>query len=296
MTAPAPWKVSLHGGHSRGYCDHAHDPLRAMLDAAERFGYRTFGVTEHAPRFGEQYLYEDEKAWGWTVEKLERDFEAYARDVDALSREFEGQLEVLRGFEIEVVPRDRYVSIMQGYRERAEFDYIVGSVHFLYDVPIDGPPDLFQKAVESAGGLEALVIAYYVAVRAMVEAMRPEVVGHLDVIAKNGQHFGPVESPAIRDAAIGALEAVRDTGGILDLNTAGYRKGLPTPYPAPWLLNLAIEMGVPLCFGDDSHSVEDVGRGIDDARAYLSHHGVTSITGLTRRDGRVVRETIPLNA
>jgi len=53
---PLPWKVSLHGGHSSAYCDHAASPLRDMIESAITKGYRVFGITEHAPRLGNQFL------------------------------------------------------------------------------------------------------------------------------------------------------------------------------------------------------------------------------------------------
>lgn len=289
-----PWKVSLHGGHSRAYCDHAHDPLRAMLDAAAAAGYHTFGVTEHAPRLGGHYLYDQEIAMGWTVEKLERDFAAYCRDVAILAEEYDGRLCVLRGFEIETIPEDRYIDLMLAYRAQGAFEYMVGSVHFLHEISIDGPPEGFEKAMDAAGGYEALCVAYYDRVAEMVDALRPEVVGHLDVIHKNGHRYGAGDDPAIREAAARAVDAVVRTGGILDLNTAGYRKGLPTPYPAPWLLELARDRGAAFCFGDDSHCVADVGAGLDEARRYLLDHGIASVTVLTREDGRIVKRAVPL--
>ncbi len=81
---------------------------------------------------------------------------------------------------------------------------------------------------------------------------------------------------------------------MLDLNTAGWRKNLGDPYPAPWLVDRARDMGVPFCFGDDSHGPAQVGDGVERARDYLLRHGVTTIQGLLRRDGAIVAERIPL--
>jgi len=139
-------------------------------------------------------------------------------------------------------------------------------------------------------------VHYYETVADMVRALTPEVVGHIDVIRKNAPSDAELDTPAIRHAARKALEAVKDAGAILDLNSAGYRKGLDTPYPAPWLVREAHAMGIPFCFGEDSHSVGDVGAGIEDARRYLLANGVTGITALNRRGGEVVREAVPLEA
>ena len=288
------WKVSLHGGHSGAYCDHASGTLRETLEAAVAAGYRTIGVSEHAPRLGEHLLYEEEVAMGWDVPRLESNFETYARDVQALSDEFDGQITILRGFESEVVPKAGYSKIMLGLRDRFDFEYMVGSVHHVDEVLIDGPPELFARALQEQGGLEALAVAYYRAVAEMIEALKPEVVGHFDLIRKNAPSTESVETPAILKAAEEALEAARTHACILDLNTAGYCKGLGCPYPAPRLLRRAHEMGLPFCFGDDSHSPDQVGAGIEEARGYLLEHGVESITVLTREEGAVAKKEISL--
>ena len=78
------WRVSLHGGHSSGYCDHAADPLAEMLAAAAAGGMAVFGVTEHAPRVEPERLYDEERVLGWTVDTLASLFAAYAAELDRL--------------------------------------------------------------------------------------------------------------------------------------------------------------------------------------------------------------------
>lgn len=294
MAATAPWKVSLHGGHSRDYCDHAQDSLKDVLEAAVRFGYHTFGVTEHAPRLGDQYLYDNEREMGWDVAKLEADFEAYAAAIGPMADAFADRLHVLRGFEIEVVPPGRYISVMQGYRERHGFEYMVGSVHFMHDRSIDGPKEAFDEVAEIEGGIERLAVAYYRLVASMVEALKPEVVGHLDLIRKNAPSNESVDTPAIRKAADETLEVIREAGAVLDINTAGYRKGIGSPYVAPWLLERVNALGIGVCFGDDSHCIAHVGEHVEDAREYLLSNGVDHITALTRENGAIVQRQVPL--
>ncbi|NIA15149.1 MAG: histidinol-phosphatase HisJ family protein [Nitrospiraceae bacterium] len=290
-----PWAVSLHGGHSGAYCDHAAGTLRETIEAAVLRGYHTIGVAEHAPRTESRYLYPEEIEMGWDVAKIAQDFEDYARELGVLSEEFADRIGVLRGFEAEVVPSGSYAQVMHGLRERLGFDYIVGSVHWVDDVIIDYTQAEFDRAAAQHGGLEGLAVRYYAVVAEMVDALRPEVVGHLDLLRKFGGSEGYTDTPAIQRAARDALAVIRDHGCILDLNTIGLRRGQGTPYPAPWLLGMAAhEFGIPFCFGDDSHGPADVGAGVAEARAYLLDHGVRSITYLTRRGGSLARETAPL--
>jgi histidinol-phosphatase (PHP family) len=289
-----PWKVSLHGGHSGAYCDHARGSLRDVLEAAVAQGFHTYGVTEHAPRLGDPYLYREEQALGWDVPKLEAMFEQYAAEIDLLAAEFEGRLCVLKGFEAEVVPPERYVDVMVGYRKRYGFDYMVGSVHFVDGVLIDGPQDLFEQAVRRHNGLEGLAVAYYRLLGQMADSLKPEVVGHFDLIRKNAPSEEAVATPLVREAAALAMEAVRKADAVLDLNTAGYRKGLGRPYPAPWVIELARRAGVGFCFGDDSHGPHDVGRDLEPARDYLLANGVQHVEVLTREQGRMVKRRVAL--
>lgn len=278
----APWKISLHGGHSRRYCDHAPDTLEDILDAAAAFGYHTYGVTEHAPRLEPHRLYDEEKAMGWTVDTLWERFEEYAAQLDRLAERYADRLQLLKGFEAEVVPENRYAEIMLELKNHFQFEYIVGSVHWVGGHIIDYRPSDYEKAVQACGGIENMAVRYYQTVAEMVQALQPEIVGHLDVLCCRAPSEDAVSTPRVREAAFDALEVIQRAGAILDLNTGGYRKNLGRPMPAPWLVSAAHAMGIPFCFGDDAHRVAHVGAGLDDARKYLLDLGIDTITALSK--------------
>lgn len=301
------WKVSLHGGHSGEFCDHGEGTLRDRLEEAATWGYHTFGVTEHSPRHAERFLYDEERRRGWTLEKSINDFLNYAQALQPMVDEFADRLVVLRGFEAEVVPTDTYIELMLNYRNSLRqdgvpaFDYMVGSVHYVEEITIDGTKENFQKALELCGGLENLAIRYYELVAQMSLVLKPEVIGHLDLVKLNAYRIGykpeDLATPRIQNAVKSTLEAIHSIGGILDLNTAGWRKGLGEPYPSPWLVKLANQMEVGFCFGDDSHRTSEVGFGVERAKQYLLENGVTTITTLTREGAvgsRLAKVVIPL--
>lgn len=290
-----PWMVSLHGGHSSAYCDHAEDTLETLIETAIARGCRVYGLAEHAPRVEAHRLYREEIAMGWTVETLDRLFAEYAAAARRLARQYADRISILCGFEAEVVPEDRYAAVMLAYRARLGFDYMVGSVHWVAGHIIDYRQEDFDAAVRACGGLEALAVRYYETVAEMLWRLRPEVAAHLDLIRKCAPDETLLSTPAVRRAAMAALEAVRDTGAILDVNTAPYRKGMDMPYPAPWLVKAAREMKIPVCFGDDSHSAAHVAEGIPRARDYLMAHGVQTITVLTPRSNGLEKTEIPLS-
>lgn len=288
----AEWRISLHGGHSGEFCEHAEGSLREILEAACEAGYHVFGVAEHMPRVDAKFLYPKEIEWGWTPQTLEHTFERYAQTVRQLAEEFADRLTVLRGFEIEVVPQDRYVALVQHYRQKYPFDYIVGSVHYLHDASIDGYSEQsFLEMMEQVGGMEEVAVQYYHKVAEMAQAVRPEVIGHLDLVRLKATRLGvseQVSTPRVRRAVETALEAIRAVDARVEVNTSALRKGLDQPYPADWIVQMGAQMGVKFCIGDDSHRPAQVGFGLDAAREHLLRNGVAEVHYLTRENGQIV--------
>ncbi|MDA0207073.1 MAG: histidinol-phosphatase [Acidobacteria bacterium] len=290
-----PWRISLHGGHSGEFCEHAEGTLRGVVEAAVAAGFATFGLSEHAPRGQDRFLYSSERQKGFTTGRLQTDFDAYVAEARALAAEFSDRIQILVGFEAEVVPAASYADEMSAIREKYALEYMVGSVHYVGEIQIDGTIEEFQAAGAASGGIESLAVCYYDTVAEMVARLRPEVVGHLDLIRRNAPVRADLQTTAIAAAADRALQSVKESGAILDLNTAGWRKGLDNAYPEPWLIRRAHELGIGFCFGDDSHAPAQVGDGIDRAREYLLELDVTSIRSLDRRQGGVVSTVVRLS-
>ena len=128
------------------------------------------------------------------------------------------------------------------------------------------------------------------AVGNMVDTLKPEVVGHLDLIKKFADIHGPLDTPKIRAQVERTLSITKKHGSLLDLNVYPLRAGKPEPFPASWIVEMAKQEDIDFCFGDDSHSPSTVGVGIDQGRDYLLSCGVESITVLTKTNGELVKE------
>lgn len=294
MTTSKSWKVSLHGGHSGDYCAHGEDTLRELLDAAVAFGYTTFGVTAHSPAVDAKFLYQEEIDVNLGVSELAQNFRDYVSACSKLVDEYSDRLEVLLGAEVEVVPESTFGDAAAALRREHGLDYLVGSVHWVDELPFDTDQDDFDKAVANRGGLEPFVLRYYELVGQMVDRVNPEVIGHFDLPRLFCEGAPELESQSVKRAVKGLLENMLAAGTIIDLNTGALSKRLASPYPAPWIVKTAQDMGVPFCFGDDSHSVTQVGAGIEQGRQYLLNLGIDTITRLTRNNGEIVKEVVSL--
>ncbi len=290
-----PWLVSMHGGHSSEGSAHGRSTLSEMLDAAVALGMRTFGVSNHAPASDAQFLARDEVEAGFDLDRRLAQFEAYAALSAQAVRDYAGRIEVLRGFEAEVVPAATYVEDVRALRRRYGFEYIVGSVHFVDEMPIDVSRVEFQEAASRLGGLERLLVRYYDQVAEMVEGLRPEIVGHFDLPRLMSEGHPAHDAPAVVQAADRALEAIARHSALLEVNTAGYRKGLDGPYPTRRIIHRAVDLGIGLTLSDDSHSATDVGSGLEAARDLLLGCGVRTLSALGRTStGLIERREVAL--
>lgn len=288
------WRISLHGGHTGEFCDHAEGALEECVQAAIAKGFTVYGITEHGPRGEDRFLYAEERELGWDMAYVEAQFGRYAARVGKLRETYADRIALLKGFEAEVVPAASYVVRTRALRERYSFDYIVGSVHWVDEIIIDYTRAEFDRAVAHCGGLENLAVRYYETVAEMVERLRPEIVGHLDLVRKYAPDEPGVSTPRVRAAAFAALDVIAGCGALLDVNTSGYRKGLGRPYPAPWLVHAAAQRGIRFTLGDDSHRPAEVGFGFAEARQYLLDHNVTEIAAFLPAAQGIERRNVPL--
>jgi len=276
-----PW-FSYHGGHSGEFCQHAKGALAAVIERAIETGFTHYGLSEHCPRYREQDLFGDEVGRG--VEVLGTAFAAYAEHALALRDRYSDQIQILVGFETERLPPDDWAVRMNELRRAAPFEYIVGSVHDVDGCYVDYKPEITAELAERVGGRDTLHARYFDAVTDLVQTLRPEVVGHIDLVRKfDGPSAG--FSRAVQPHIEAALEAVRACGGVLDVNCGAHRRGLSPVYPLPAILELARKMGVGVTLGDDGHGAHDVGVGLDACMRAIREAGYKELCYLARVDG-----------
>ncbi|MBS1165075.1 MAG: hypothetical protein H6R00_1100 [Proteobacteria bacterium] len=273
---------SYHGGHSGEFCDHASSSLQGVVEAAIDRGFTHYGLSEHCPRYRDQDLYPGEERLG--TDGLIRAFDGYVDRAFALRDAYAGQIELLVGFETEKLPPETWLDAMLSLKNAHPFDYVVGSVHDIDGRWIDYSPQDTARLAEDLGGREALQLAYFRSVIDMVDRLRPDVIAHLDLVRK----FEPPGfsfSVRVMKKIERLLEAIKASGGVIDVNCAASRNGYGPVYPLPQILSRAREMGIRATFGDDSHGVKTVGVGLGQSREAVCAAGYTEVSYLTRSRG-----------
>jgi histidinol-phosphatase (PHP family) len=279
-----PW-FSYHGGHSGEFCGHAKGKLEPVVQRAIEAGFTHYGLSEHCPRYRDQDLYSDEAALGMTPASLLATFRAYIDEAFMLRERYADRIQVLVGFETERLPPGDWLARMRELRALAPFEYMIGSVHDVDGVWVDYKREVTEALAEQVGGRARLQARYFDDVADMVRALKPEVVGHIDLIRKFEGAEASID-PAAWPHLEAALEAVRDAGAALDVNCGASRRGLSPVYPLPAILKRAREIGVGVTLGDDGHGAHDVGVGVDSCMQALNDAGYRELRYLARdQDG-----------
>ena len=78
------------------------------------------------------------------------------------------------------------------------------------------------------------------------------------------------------------LTALRDAGMAMEISSAGLRKACREIYPAPPIMALAAELGLPVSFASDAHGVDDVAHGFARLGSYAKAFGFRNMCFSTR--------------
>lgn len=255
----SPALVSIHGGHSGQFCDHAKDDLEAIIKRYIELGYSWIGVTEHTPAITRELLDPGQRRLGLTPSHLAEVFTNYIGEGRRLQEKYHDQLKIYVAMEIETY--SGYLQFVPDLIARHRPDYLVGSVHFVDDLPIDYSRKCYQQAVRRLGSLEALYCRYFDQQAEMIVALKPSVVGHFDLIRIFDDNYRKrLELKAVWERIMRNLELIREQGCIMDLNLRALAKGADEPYISRPILQEARDLGIAVVPGDDSHGVDSVGN------------------------------------
>jgi histidinol-phosphatase (PHP family) len=253
-------KISLHGGHSGQYCDHAQDSLAEVVAAYHRAGFECVGLTEHMPPFDDAWLYPDELGLGRTAKWMQARFANYVAEARALQHAYRNRMLVLVGMESEWYPG--CAQWIASLRETHGLDYVVGSVHHVGGECVDFSKQDYERIASRFGGLVPMYAAYFDAQLQMMQALKPEVVGHFDLVRLHDPDYLQTLTHAdVWGRVLRNLQWMAKAGSVLDINARALLKGQPEPYVCAPILDAAAKLGVGVAYGDDAHGVTDVGYG-----------------------------------
>ena len=183
-----------------------------------------------------------------TAATLAKQFDDYFHEARRLQMAYATAIDLLVGVEIDWI-RPSSLDSIHSLRRKYSFDLLVGSVHHVHAIPIDYDKKMYSMAREKSGGTdEKLAEDYFDLQYEMLKALKPPIVGHFDLIRLLSD-----DSEASFTGWIGVwhkilrnLDFIVDYGGLVELNSAGLRKGMSEPYPKAEICKVG-NYNTPMC-------------------------------------------------
>jgi histidinol-phosphatase (PHP family) len=238
--------------------------------AAER-GVQALGVSEHVHRFRQALEVWQHPFWQGSA----RD------DLDAYCEFVRNQTSLALGIEADYIAgaEDRMANLL----DARDWDYVIGSVHFIQNRAIDMPgewdiwrgsdPDkVWRRYFETLG--EAARTGLY------------DIIAHPDLVKVWGQD-GPKPERDVRFYYEAAMDGIADSDVAIEVSTAGLRKPVEEIYPARGFLEMCLEAGRPVALSSDAHTPNDLAYRYDEALEYLDSLDIRELAVFERRQRRM---------
>ncbi|CAO3607386.1 unnamed protein product [Mucor hiemalis] len=277
--------------HSGQFCKHGYGLLEDVVKEAIRKGFRGYGLSEHMPRYADSELYPEEIEACCTPQTLRATYAEFQVEARRLKELYKDQISLLVGAEIEFINKD-YDHHVKHLRETYTAEYVVGSLHHVNSVPIDFSPELYAKALDQVNGsLTDLFTRYFDEQYIMLQSVRPEVVGHFDLIrifADQSIADKTLLEPEVWERINRNIDFIVEYGGLIEINSRSYKKGLRDAYPQRDVIQIIQEKGGRFTLSDDCHGPNDVGLFYEKLPAYLLETGIDTLYYLVHEDDKVI--------
>ncbi|CAO3612978.1 unnamed protein product [Cunninghamella blakesleeana] len=273
--------------HSGQFCHHGYGELEQVIQQAIKKGFKIYGLTEHMPRYENKELYPEEIEAQCTPKSLMVTFENYIKEAKRLREKYKQQIQIIIGSELEFIHQE-YQQYILDLRKKWEndLDYVIGSLHHTGGIPIDFSPELYQQALTTLAQDNIVVLfeKYFDEQWVMLQSVQPQVIGHFDLIrifATKNQSLEAFQSPTVWQRMERNIDYIIQYGGLFELNSRAWKKGLDDAYPQRDIIKMILEKGGKLTLSDDCHGPNDVGMHYDILYKYLKELNIQTIYYLT---------------
>ncbi len=238
--------------------------------AATAVGIDELGVSEHVYRFRQALDLWRHPFW---EEQAVDDLDAYCEFVRGAGLKL--------GVECDFVPgaEDRTANLL----EARDFDYVVGSVHFVGEAAVDHPGwDIWEGREDP----QEIWRRYFEALAECARCGLFDVLAHPDLVKVWGR-ARPLPDRDLTAFYEPAVEAIAESGIAVEVSTAGLRKPVGELYPSATFAEMCVEAGVSFALSSDAHRPQEVGFDYDRALEFLRELGVGELCVFERRQRRL---------
>lgn len=257
--------------------------VQGFFESAKKNGVSEIGISEHSHGFiefkdlyYEELILDDSVVGSYQAKWLEKNkFKYSLKDYFKFMQMLkEKGYPVKIGIEIcNFKNQEKVKAIIKDY----EFDYIIGSVHFLNGWGYDFA-DI--KQVWNDFSLQDIYKWYAVEITNLAQSGLYDVLGH----PFNIRLFKNIPEFDVKPILEQVATVLKEANMVIDINTGTlYRYPIEEISPYPDFLQVAKKYDLPIITSSDAHKPEDCGRYIDEAIDYAKTFGYDSSIIFTNR-------------
>ncbi len=235
-----------------------------MVRGAIQKGLKTICITEHIDRDN--------------PEVPEIDYPCYIATMEMIREKYKNQIEVLTGMEFGMQPH--LGEMCQRLASTYSFDFIIGSAHI-----IDGQDPYDRTYFVGKTDEDAYRRGFEFILEDMINTPEFDSLGHLDYVVRYGHNRERDYSYAkYADELDAILKYLVENGKGLEVNTGGWKYGLPFAHPHPDILKRYKELGGEIItVGSDAHKPEHIAYDFHRLGEYLKANGFAYYTEFRQR-------------
>ena len=242
--------------------------VERYLAAASAAGIEELGVSEHVYRFRQALDLWQHPLW---VENAVDDVDAYCEFVRGTPLRLGIECDYIRGAE------ERTATLL----EARDFDYVVGSVHFIGE----GDAAIDHKGFdvwEASGDADEVWRRYFEMLADAARSGLFDILAHPDLVKVWGRAT-PLPDRDPRAYYEPAVEAIAESGIAVEISTAGIRKPVGELYPSRQFAEMCVEAGASFALSSDAHTPEQIGFEYDRAVKFMDELGIGELCVFEQR-------------
>lgn len=221
-------------------------PVEKMIEGAIAKGLDSICITDH---FDMDFPFYEEFGDG----AFQFDPNEYMQTLQKFQKEYEDKIHIRIGVEIGL--QTHLQEFYQNMTESFPFDFVIGSVHL-----VDGKDPYYRDGFAGMTDRELYRRGFENTLENLQHVTAFDVLGHLDYVVRYGTYkekeYSQTEFAEIIDEI---LKKVIALGKGIELNTAGWKYGLPFCNPRPDVIKRYRELGGEIItIGADGHKPEHI--------------------------------------
>lgn len=196
--------------------------------------------------------------------------DGFCFDEVAKMQERHPEIKIRAGIEMDNDPEtseDGHKWVRDNYEK---LDFVLGSVHFVYDFPFDHPHHI--KEYEKYD-INDLYHEYYRNIRKIASSGLVDSMAHLDLI-KIFNFFPSEDMTEVYDET---LSLIKEKDLSIEISTAGLRKPIGKIYPSPEIVQMAKAKGISFTIAGDAHTAQDLSHNYDKLEVFLKEMDITEV-------------------